>query len=772
MNYGLIFLFWILPFFASAQTGSCTGLNQRCSSGDRSPFVQQFRTAAEVCRIEKASLGCDYIAGNDAEVAANIQKCDAENLCLESEQTAKQILEGCWSGTQKVFEEYKDIVVGAIKGVPKSYDSAKQCLGRPECRAPVFNAAMRAALRTNPLTGPYLLAQDLRPHLTRENFNLGIDKAAELHQKAVTYLVDQGFKFQCFNKQARADMICYGVVAVVAPGAAGKVLTKVPRLAKLLTASRAEQRVNRAEAAVSDVRRNPEVALERRTPDIPRTPERTVFIERYGTRDFTSPNQNGIWMEAASVTRADGKTFFLDVENSALKKLNDVTKDKALVTALTNRHKELLMGRMTTLEKQFPNVEFLPYSDFKSVRFAFRPRPPATEIPPQFQRELQSAFQETNTRFAQSLREAQLLRPNDEPLEWFRAGVGQTADQANSAARYSRNISGSNRVQNFSDPSLQTDLRTSLDAAEMWRSDLQKSLGSTGLLETTNAGKMLPRPEVFDMVRKTETPEQLQAVILARTGTQIPLPEARRLRDYTGLVDEFSAGIHTRQRVLATLEDNAAGGINLDFAGMGSQNLRGTAEALTRSNTVQNAVEQSRLAERSVTEVFNQRKVIAESTVNRVLSRYGISAEIRASGDDMVVRPSRPIPPRAREEIAQEMARNMNGAPVRMSHVPPGVRAPQDRNLIGVHGESVEKILRQKLEGVIPPEKLNSTVFMVDMQATEQGVGSAQLLIGQGRNTLNDIERQRVQRVFRDAVQSLNESLKKDNKPAAYRPAG
>jgi hypothetical protein len=109
---------------------------------------------------------------------------------------------------------------------------------------------------------------------------------------------------------------------------------------------------------------------------------------------------------------------------------------------------------------------------------------------------------------------------------------------------------------------------------------------------------------------------------------------------------------------------------------------------------------------------------------------------------------------------------------VRMSHVPPGVRAPPDRNLIGVHGESVEKILRQKLEGVIPREKLNSTVFMVDMQATEQGVGSAQLLIGQGRNTLNDIERQRVQRVFRDAVQSLNESLKKDNKPAAYRPAG
>ncbi|MCE3009614.1 MAG: hypothetical protein LW875_03255 [Proteobacteria bacterium] len=62
---------------AFAQTESCAGLNQRCSSSDRSPFVQQFRTTAEVCRIEKAALGCDYIAGNDQEVAANIQKCDA-----------------------------------------------------------------------------------------------------------------------------------------------------------------------------------------------------------------------------------------------------------------------------------------------------------------------------------------------------------------------------------------------------------------------------------------------------------------------------------------------------------------------------------------------------------------------------------------------------------------------------------------------------------------------------------------------------------------------
>jgi hypothetical protein len=107
-----------------------------------------------------------------------------------------------------------------------------------------------------------------------------------------------------------------------------------------------------------------------------------------------------------------------------------------------------------------------------------------------------------------------------------------------------------------------------------------------------------------------------------------------------------------------------------------------------------------------------------------------------------------------------------------MSHVPPGVRVPQDRNLIGVHGESVEKILRQKLEGVIPQEKLNTTIFMVDMNATQKGVGSAELLIGQGRNSLTDIERQRVQRVFREAIQSLNESLKKENIPASYQPTG
>jgi hypothetical protein len=83
----------------------------------------------------------------------------------------------------------------------------------------------------------------------------------------------------------------------------------------------------------------------------------------------TTTRQNLEWIATAKSGKAN---LFLDIENAAIKRLNDQLGDKNLVTALTNLHKKILDEELNLVFSKYSGLDVKRYSDFKSMRFAVR----------------------------------------------------------------------------------------------------------------------------------------------------------------------------------------------------------------------------------------------------------------------------------------------------------------------------------------------------------------------------------------------------------------
>lgn len=483
---------------------------------------------------------------------------------------------------------------------------------------------------------------------------------------------------------------------------------------------------------------------------------REQFSEAYVNRTYASSSQNQRWIDVAGDTPSGTSMRFFDVENAAMKHLNDTLLDKNLVTSLTNLHKEMLSEGMETLIRRYPTVEFLPYSDFKAMRYALRPRPPATQLPAGLEDDLAGLFAKTNERFATRLSASGLTPAGENPSTWFRSGFASSADEATLTSRYARSDGADgNRMRRFSDDDLRNSLENIRSEGERYRGSLQTSLANTGLMEpSTVAGKMIPRREVFDAARKTKNTEELREFIRRTTGQEVTVQQAEDIRRYTNLVDEFSPGIHVAQREVASLADSPAGGFSIDFAGLGSFNGQATADALANSTNIRNAVLNARNSERRVTDLFRERKTRVETTVREVLARHRIQADIVASGDDMVVRPATAIPTEVRREIAEALSREIDPASIRMSHVGDNITSGNERMIMATLGEACEKWIRKAAQGVVSASTLSQTLMLVEVSGTSSTNFSANLVLGEGRTPISAADRASLQRISGQAVQA------------------
>ncbi|AGH96421.1 hypothetical protein [Pseudobdellovibrio exovorus] len=486
------------------------------------------------------------------------------------------------------------------------------------------------------------------------------------------------------------------------------------------------------------------------------TQTREQFSDEYVNRTYASSTQNQRWIDVAGDTPSGTSMRFFDVENAAMKHLNDTLLDKNLVTSLTNLHKEMLSEGMETLIRRYPTVEFLPYSDFKAMRYALRPRPPATQLPAGLEDDLAQLFTTTNERFASRLSASGLTPAGENPSTWFRSGFASSADEATLTSRYARSDGAdANRMRRFSDDDLRQNLENIRSEGERYRSGLQTSLASSGLMEPSSvAGKMIPRREVFDAARKTKNTDELREFIRRTTGQEVTVQQAEDIRRYTNLVDEFSPGIHVAQREVASLADSPAGGFSIDFAGLGSFNGQATADALANSTNIRNAVLNARNSERRVTDLFRERKDRVESTVREVLARHRIQADIVASGDDMVVRPTTAIPTEVRREIAEALSREIDPASIRMSHVGDNIASGNERMIMATLGEACEKWIRKAAQGVVSASTLSQTLMLVEVSGTSSTNFSTNLVLGEGRTPISAADRASLQRISGQAVQA------------------
>lgn len=527
-------------------------------------------------------------------------------------------------------------------------------------------------------------------------------------------------RYNCYTEIAQEELACYAIGTVFDPTLAAGYFLKGAR------AAAAAGRALKAESVIAQSAARLVTHRELKTHYVPFTP--------------TSVAQNEAWIAKAEST-SRSRTFF-DVENSQLKHLNDTLKDKDLVTGLTNFHKEILFKKVRALEEANPGLVVSSYSDFKSSRFAFEGK-----IPANLEDQLAKILKEANHEFAQSVSAIKELQG---PANWFRAGVGKTADEANVAARYSRQISD-NELQRFSNSGLTKNLEVKMSHIEAERLTLRQHFAGTNLIENNGFHQ-----DVFDLARKNADPQQLEVALKGRFALEsIPRGAVEKLQSYVKSVDEFSPGIHVAKREMTTLAEAQYGGLSADIIGLGGANLKATANALAGSKTLSEALENTRRAEKMVTSDFIAQKSFYETAVARSVEPGKLRTV--CSGDDCISTAVAPLTTREKEKIIQEVASSKYSGTFRFSFVSDGVRNQEARTILSTHGESLEKVLRASLATSMEPNKLKGLTFGIDLKTKELNRGPIRLIVGEGDSLrLTQRERAMIEERFEEAIKTFN----------------
>ncbi|MES2801449.1 MAG: hypothetical protein V4654_03070 [Bdellovibrionota bacterium] len=497
-----------------------------------------------------------------------------------------------------------------------------------------------------------------------------------------------------------------------------------------------------------------EMALKSEPTKIDVAANRQRLVDSYVGKQLTTYEQNSEWIRKASNIEPDGKSLFLIIENSVIKNLNDTSLDKDFITALTNKNIELNLNKIL---KKYNDVA-LPASDFKTLGFRFDPKPPATQLPEGFKKDAMQILSEVNSEFADFVRANGFDKILGDPSNWFRSGFGRTADWAEVSARQARN-QADNHTYDFDDPAVQEALKKDLYRIESLRSQIASDPTMKSLVDKSSGPATL-KTEVFEIVRKTNSAEELIVKVRKLNGVDLSPSQAQRVIDYSKDVNTFSLSPRNPARENASITEAEFGGMTIDFKGLGAENLSETAKALARSKTPAQAAQEARLAERAVTARLNVHKLTMRKTIQDIADKNGYKIEIRVSGDDMVVIPKeKEFTPQIQQQISEALVRN--APPVRVSTIPAGV-AKAERGKLAAIGEDFEKDLRVKLSGKIPRERLDQILFSVDMRVTPTGGKTAQLRTSTKNMFLSPEEKKMIDSAFANTIEEIN------NLPSGY----
>lgn len=480
------------------------------------------------------------------------------------------------------------------------------------------------------------------------------------------------------------------------------------------------------------------------------------FVNSYKDRVFVSEANNRSYIslaERSAKAVSENKTRYFDIENSAMKKLNDATNDKELVTSLTNYQKETVLKRLDPLKEKYPDVDFEVYSDFKSVKIALKSKKeidPATNE--KILRDLNKLYAESNKDFTAKMKELDIEVPEAGSVDqWFKAGYGKSVDEAALAARKARQSKESGILE-YSSPEVRESMSQNLAAVEKKRQGLANSQSFKSLMQKNRNGVSLPREDVLDLVRKNDNPEALAKAISQRYEVSgFTNKDAAQLLDYAKGVDEFSPTILIAKRETVNLDNAELGGLSADFLGMGSANLKATAEGIAQKESLEQALIGAREGEKKVTRIFKERMEKFRKIVG----------DASCSGDDCAM--AKLMSEKEKIAVMQKLAVNPETRGVRMSFIGSNV-SPEVRMKLASHGESIEKVFRKELEGKIPFSKLNKMTFGFDMKSTQLNEGSVNLILGKGRGTRLSVKEQKeMNEAFARALEKHNK-----NKSAAY----
>ncbi|GEM_PF-6134969 len=514
---------------------------------------------------------------------------------------------------------------------------------------------------------------------------------------------------------------------------------------------------------------------------------------KYSLYNLTTPRLNKRWIDTA--TNSDS-SLFLDVENGALKRLNDSIGDKELVTSLTNLHKDILYDRINKLTKKYDGIEFEVYSDFKSLRFAFTPKDIPEDIKNKLIKDLNLTYKNANQEFATKIKNLEGIGKED-PSAWFEGGLGITADAAGQAAKRARAIRNSEvKLTSFNE--IKNLVENDVKYIKTYSSTLRESpLYNAKLVDKiSNSGARTLKLEVFEAVRKSMgnysssdlkelipanasksdfekaaselNGKNIQITLKNKFGVSLSSEESRGLVEYVRQLDGLTPGLRQEARVVATLDNANLGGFSGDITAMGARNIRQVAIdiAQTKSSRPDEILAVTRTGERSVTRKFESIKSNFTTTVKNVFEERKIKYYSKCSGDDCVVVPKVKLKKGDEIAIVNAFRNQDNPSQYRLSFIPPGIDKSK-RTLLATHGELIEKELRKQISGLakdkIPYAKVSKLTMGTRMPSSVNR-GDVELYLGVSKNVkLSANEKDLLEKAYKRAVDKINRNLQMES---------
>lgn len=513
---------------------------------------------------------------------------------------------------------------------------------------------------------------------------------------------------------------------------------------------------------------------------------------KFADYSLTTPRVNERWIENA---RGANSSTYLDVENAALKRLNDSLGDKELVTALTNLHKDILYKNINTLVKKYPEINFEVYSDFKSLRFAFTPKEIPKDIKEKFLKDLDKTYSEANYEFAKKIKSLDGIG-SENPSLWFEAGIASSADGAGQAAKRARKLSRDGpKIVSFD--TIRKEMDADVLSIKKYSDELKSTpLYKAGLTEAVeNSESRILSLSAVETVRKSigkyskdevETLakksngdsaalvanaldiNEVQSEFLTKYGVKLTSSESQDLVDYVNRLDGLTPGLWQKMRVTASLDSATKGGFSGDVTGMGARNIQQVAKDLLKTNSTkaEDILVATRKGEQEITETFNQIKDKFNDVVESTLKKRNVSYSSKCSGDDCVVIPTEQLKKSDELAIVNSFRQQSNPSQYRLSFIPPGIEESK-RTLLATHGELIEKQIRKEIVGVsvgkIRPEKLAKITLGTKMPS-QVNKGKVELYLGVGKDIeLSKAERDLIIKAYSRAVKKTNSSLSKEN---------
>ena len=759
------------------------------------------RSLVEICNDNLAKQGCNEFEQSNPELSENMKRCDQRSVCSEAVDPGFMHLKGCVEGLgEGAWDGLKSLVIDlptsaaefaaydAIQ-TEKYYDWEKKCETSLSCKKELVSVSGDFKNLSDAELSQ-IQVRYLYPGWVREIKNQGYalerfqtpeswnksDKAlqskismAALYEKARDEVKKLNLKLQCFDEEAQAELLCYGVGQVLGYGGIAKTALKIPSIAKYVGEATAVVQSSRVVTKLHDVvhvytpktspfvfgpkARGPPTDSEFIGPTISRRERVGSAADRQAThaitarqevkdtflRKYTDPvipyttvEQNSQWIKIAASKNPANKYKFFEIENAEMKLANDTLGDKNFVTALTNLHKEIVFKKIDELLKKNPGLEMAPYSDFKSCRFAF-----SGKVPADLETQLNKLYKEVHAEFLgkefSSVKVKDLISKDISAESWFRAGIGESADQASLASRASRSLPPGAGAISFADESVQLAMNKAFQETRDVAQQVQNKLGSTKLMSQSNfnPGTKSLNADVYDVLKKFKGDNQaIRKVIKQKYGYDIQDSEIALIQKMQSSADIYSPGIHIPERVNSNLRDAAHGGFTADFAGMGSQNTKGTVDAILSAKNPNEAILAARENEKVVTTLFNSKKLEFETRVQKAIeSTQKKPPKIMCSGDDGAVCTAELMTNKEIQNVMTAMAQSERPADLRMAFVEPTIQAEM-KDRMSLAGELTEKFLRKELSQTLPADKLEQTVFGVAIdqagprlyQGTKSGV--------------------------------------------------